>query len=213
MGVKVAFDPSWWQIGLDKLQTDLQDTVPLNAHLLAPDTARASPWMDEILIHKEKKPRKAEKSNVEAKQRYLAAGLEYPEGGPQYVDTMLSDQFVDEGVPAATVFYIDRIDRRQKEMLYYLVKKENLFDTAIRFGKPLILPMEKSWAYFKASGAGQGPTLCGSSRSFVADFSQAPYLIRPLLPEEMYSMQGMTLFEMYKVANPSQWLCWNSLFE
>ena len=61
----------------------------------------------------------------------------------------------------------------------------------------ILFPVERSWQYF-APCIGSCGTLCTRSKFVVGCFHQHPPSLRPLLPAEYFSLQGMPLHEMIR---------------
>ena len=69
----------------------------------------------------------------------------------------------------------------------------------------LRLPIERSWQFFKKS-EDTCLTLCARSKLVLADFRHIPGTIRPVLPSELFGLQGMPLGDLFPGDDPDDFL-------
>lgn len=67
-----------------------------------------------------------------------------------------------------------------------------------RLLSPALLWMsgEKSWRFYRTMPKGTIPTIPGNAKPYIFDFQEGvPSCLRPILPEELWSMMGMPLVD------------------
>ena len=89
------------------------------------------------------------------------------------------------------------IDVREGEVLYYWLKHEGLLREVVDRGVTAVLPLHKGWDRFRAS-FDVCPTLTARGKFFVL----TPHMLRPLLPQELFSLQGMPLRDLVPHGEP-----------
>jgi len=164
----------------------------IKEHLLPWGEVKHHPWLDRDQIRKGMRATRAPKEEAVAKQKYEDAGEPFP---PPPMSNMASSQLAaDFGVPPDTQFFLDLLETRENMMLF-LKGKQQLLKMSAQDGGIIFLPIEKSWRWF-APAHGHAMTVCARSKILVGVFCDSTPCIRPLVPAELFSLQGATLADL-----------------
>ena len=172
---------------MSKEQTTLVD------HLLPAERTRHHLWLSSDMQRQGMKPRDGPKEREKAQEHYQVAGLPYPP--PHLTELTMEEKVASLRTPASLQIETHFLDIRENAMLFYKIAVESVLQTGIEQHMPVLLPVEKSWDYFRAVH-NSCPTLCAGSKLVVACFHEHPPALRPLLPAEYFSLQGMPLAEL-----------------
>lgn len=188
----IQADIGVWNACLAALATPANQCAELAEHLIPSQVPLHHPWLSRDMVTKGKKPRAAPKEMYKAQEKYTEREWPFP---PPLLHQLAHADFDALGLPRTTVMLLDILEQRQQVMLYYFIRDGALQDAATR-GAICVLPVEKSWQYFRPV-EGRAMTLCASSHWVIADFSSPAPIFRPLLPCEMFSFQGMPLADLF----------------
>ena len=88
-------------------------------------------------------------------------------------------------------------ERRSWEMFVYNVMCDKILAPLTRTHGVKCLPMELSWQFFKDPAEGHCGTLTSHQKLILCDFTSDPLVIRPFLPEELFSLQGCSVEDLW----------------
>lgn len=81
-------------------------------------------------------------------------------------------------------------------MIYFLLSYEKIHAPSLAARGIAVLPLHRSLSFFHASH-NVCHTICARSKLWLLSFEQAGAVFRPILPRELFSLQGMPLGDVF----------------